>query len=189
MRSFCRLSLALTLLGMSRTNNPAVETVSLHRALDEWGEGASNAPSGEGGGAPSQPGDATWLHTSFATGFWASAGGDFSPGPSASTGVGGVGVYAWSSAQLAGDVADFLASPADDHGWVVIGNEAALAKRFDGRTNPVTGQRPQLTIDFNPPPPMIPAFGSGGTVLLVALLLGATFAAHFGAASGLSKPA
>jgi hypothetical protein len=61
------------------------EPVNLHRVLADWGEGASNANAEEGRGAPSQPGDATWLHTFYDTAFWTSPGGDFDPAISAST--------------------------------------------------------------------------------------------------------
>jgi hypothetical protein len=165
-------SATLTLF-MSRTNNPVVETVSLRRASNEWGEGASDAPMGEGGGTLALAGDATWIHTFFNTGFWLAAGGDFSPASSASAGVGAIGSYSWTSPQLVADVQDFLDQPADDHGWVVIGNEAALAKRFDSRTNPVPSQRPQLTIEFTEAPP-VPALGAEGIALLAALLLAAS---------------
>src|SRR5262249_42695113 len=52
--------------------------LEVHRVLKNWGEGASNSDGmmGGGGGAPSQPGDATWIHTFYSTSFWTTAGGD-----------------------------------------------------------------------------------------------------------------
>ena len=41
------------------------QATSLHRTLTDWGEGASDPTGPEGAGAPAQPGDATWLHTSL----------------------------------------------------------------------------------------------------------------------------
>lgn len=159
-------------LFMSRTQNMNVETVSVHRVLAEWGEGGSAAPMGEGGGASAQAEDATWLHAFFASSLWSTAGGDFNAVATASASVGGVGAYVWSSSQLTADVADFLADAAGNHGWVVIGNEAALAKRFDSVQNPSNSQRPRLVIDFDPPT-AVPALGSGTiTMLVVSLMVG-----------------
>jgi hypothetical protein len=169
------LSATLT-LNMSRSNNPAGETVSLHRVDQEWGEGTSHAGSGEGGGAPATPGDATWVHTFFPGSFWTNAGGDFVTAPSASATVTGLGFYAWSSAGLVADVQGFLDDDARNHGWILIGNESALAKRFDSRDNSTPGNRPHLTIDFTPPP-AVPVLGPAGILSLGALLLGAGFGA------------
>jgi hypothetical protein len=166
-------AVSLTLY-MSRTSNPTVETIGLHRALAEWGEGGSLAPNGEGIGTSAQLGDATWIYTFFASDSWTAAGGDFSPVASASTGVGVVGSYVWSSAQLAADVEDFLADPAGNHGWVVVGNESSLAKRFDSRAGPVVAQRPQLLIDYSPPSG-VPALGTAGIALLGVLLTSIAF--------------
>lgn len=49
-------------LNMSKTTAGA-ETLTLHRVLTDWGEGASVSSGGGGAGAPAQTGDATWLHT------------------------------------------------------------------------------------------------------------------------------
>ena len=89
------LSASLT-LNMSRTNLAAgPRTVSLHRVLADWGEGTSDPFGGEGGGAASTPGDATWIHRFFNFSFWVGSGGDFLAAPSASSVVGGVGFYTW----------------------------------------------------------------------------------------------
>src|SRR5690606_14248924 len=45
-------------------------TIGLHDVLADWGEGASVAGSGQGGGGLAQPNDATWIHTFFNTGKW-----------------------------------------------------------------------------------------------------------------------
>lgn len=155
-------------LQMSKSKSGVVRTVSLHPLLAEWGEGTSNASSGEGGGAGSASGDATWIHTMFDTSFWAAAGGGFSAVPSASTGVGGGGSYNWTSPQLAADVQLFLDGPAQNHGWAVIGNETAPAKRFNSREFGPTG--PILTIEFTPAL-SVPALPFPAGALLLALLL------------------
>ncbi|MCZ6569686.1 MAG: DNRLRE domain-containing protein [Deltaproteobacteria bacterium] len=162
------LSATLT-LNMSMTNNLAGETVSLHRVDQEWGEGTSHAPMGEGLGAPATLDDATWIHTFFSSSVWTNAGGDFTAAPSASTTVTGVSFYSWSSAALAADVQSFLDDNSGNHGWILIGNETALAKRFDSRNNS-PGVRPALEIEFEPPPENLPGLSSNGAVVLVALI-------------------
>jgi hypothetical protein len=139
-------------LHMSRTisgNTP----VSLHRVSADWGEGSSNAPGQEGGGAPAATGDATWLHTFYDTDFWTNAGGDFSAMPGASRTVGNVGFYTWGSTlDMVADVQSWLDNPASNFGWLVMGDESssATAKRFDTRENPAAANRPVLTITYNP---------------------------------------
>jgi spore coat protein A len=148
-------SAALTLY-MSRTQDGGARTVSLHRALADWGEGTSNADSNEGQGAPATPGDATWLHTFFDTAFWTAAGGDFTAAPSATLLVGTANqAYTWSSAGLAADVQAWLDQPATAYGWVVRGDETVLqsSRRFSTRHDSSGGgaRRPRLTVVFTPP--------------------------------------
>lgn len=140
---------AVTLtLNMSRTVSGTL-TVELHKLLADWGEGTSRAQGEEGTGAPATPNDATWRHRFYATVFWTTQGGDFSPTVSASQSVDGIGQYMWSSAQMVADVQSWLDSPASNFGWLVLGDESttATAKRFDTResTNP-----PVLMIDYMP---------------------------------------
>jgi hypothetical protein len=155
-------------LNMSNTSaGPTV--VELRAALAEWGEGASVAGGGEGGGAASAPGDATWIHTFYNTNFWSAAGGDYSGVTSASLTVGGLGFYTWSSAQLTADVQSWLDSPASNHGWIMLGDEtfAGSAKRFDTRENSVAANRPLLTIDYTP----VPEPSGLGLPILLALMI------------------
>ena len=125
---------------------------------------------GEGLGAPATQDDATWIHTFFSSSVWTNAGGDFTAAPSASTTVTGVSFYSWSSAALAADVQSFLDDNSGNHGWILIGNETALAKRFDSRSN-APGVRPTLEIEFETPPVVekVPGLSSAGAVLLAAL--------------------
>ncbi|MGH7492817.1 MAG: DNRLRE domain-containing protein [bacterium] len=143
------LSARLT-LNMSRTITGA-QTVTLHRALSDWGEGASDAPGEEGGGIAAATGDATWLHTFFNTQRWANAGGDFAPEASATQSVTGLGVYTWGSTpEMIADVQAWLNAPANNFGWIMVSNETTnqSAKRFDSRQNPVIGNRPVLTVTY-----------------------------------------
>jgi len=137
----------------SRSSGAAAEIVSLHRILDTWGEGTSDAPQQEGAGAPATPGDATWIHRFHDTDLWGSAGGDFDGTPSASTLVGDPGAsYSWTSTDLLADVQDWVDGSAAEYGWLVQGNESAnaTAKRFDSREQGVAELRPTLTIQYLP---------------------------------------
>ena len=154
--------------------------VSLHRLLSPWGEGASDAPQQEGGGANAQPGDATWHHTFFDEGTWIQPGGDFLGDPSATTLVGErLAFYTWGGSGLVADLQFWLESPAEDFGWFIIGDESAggTAKRFDSRESFnddfSTGLRtlPLLTVEYT----AIPEPGTAillvfGSLWLVALM-------------------
>lgn len=156
-------SVSLT-LHLAQTSSGA-QTVSLHRLLAGWGEGASSATmGGGGGGAPAAAGDATWLHTFFPGQFWTTPGGDFDPAVSASQSIVDIGFYTFTSAQLAAEVQQWLDNPAGNFGWLLRGNESTFqtTKRFDSRESTTLAFRPVLTIDFTP----VPAPGA-------ALLLGA----------------
>ena len=142
-------------MNMSMTPTGA-RTVELHKLLADWGEGTSHAPMGEGDGAPATPNDATWRHRFFDTIFWTTQGGDFSATVSASQSVGGVGQYTWSSAQMVADVQSWLDNAASNFGWLVLGDETAIAtaKRFDTRES---ASPPILTIEFVRAPRVTPS--------------------------------
>jgi hypothetical protein len=145
-------------LNMSKTI-ALPEPTSLHHVLADWGEAGSDAPGPEGTGALAQAGDATWLHRFFPSTFWTTAGGDFSPTPSATTTVGLEDLYFWSSPGMVADLQGWLDTPATNFGWLVFTYEGDFpsAKRFDTRENSLPANRPQLTIRYSPP-------GSAGSV-------------------------
>jgi len=145
------VSVTLTLF-MSRSIAGPTD-VSVHRALADWGEGSSHAAGQEGGGANAHPGDATWLHTFYDTNFWSSPGGDFQSASSATASVDSTGFYTWTGPGLVADVQFWLDNPAQDFGWVVIGDESQspTAKRFNARQHSSSIYHPELTIDFTPP--------------------------------------
>ncbi|MBY0111504.1 MAG: DNRLRE domain-containing protein [Phycisphaerales bacterium] len=124
---------------------------TIHRVTKSWGEGASVATGGQGGGGPAQSGDATWLFRFFPGSAWTNAGGDFNAGVSASLTVGGGAAFTWTSAQLAADVKDMAANPSANFGWMVRGDESLpkTAKKFSTRED-VAENRPTLTIRFFP---------------------------------------
>ncbi len=140
-------------LYMSRTNGGAYD-ISLHELTADWGEGTSNAPNGDGSGAPATTGDATWTKRFHPGTFWASNGGDFDPVVSATTSVDQIAYYTWSGPGLVADVQGWLATPANNFGWILVNaNEldTPTAKRFDSRTNPSLPARPRLRIVYDPP--------------------------------------
>ena len=143
------ISVALT-LNVSRTQS-ASQDVQLHRLLIDWGEGVSEAGGHEGGGGPAKPGDATWLHSSFDSDLWQTAGGDYSAAASASQAVQATGKYTWGSTDgMVADVQAWLDDPSANFGWVIIGNETGrqTAKRFDSKDNPEEANRPSLIVEF-----------------------------------------
>jgi len=159
-------------LSMSRTIAGA-HPATLHRLTADWGEGASDAGSPGGTGAPSAPGDATWIHRFYNTDTWATPGGDFAPIASADTSVGDFGSYVWSGQGLVDDVQAWLDQPSNNHGWVLRGDESAdtTAKRFDSREHPTPGVRPILEIDYTPsvvPPSAVPAASNWSVAFFIA---------------------
>ncbi len=130
------------------------ESIAVHNVLAEWGESTSNSNVlGGGGGAPSAPGDATWIHTFFDTSLWVSPGGDFSTASSAAEPVDTVGFYNWSTPQMAADVQAWLDDPSKNFGWILIGPENMTStKRFDTRENTTGMFRPRLTVRYKPAP-------------------------------------
>jgi hypothetical protein len=146
-------------LHVSKPNN-GTQTIDVHRATSEWGEGTSDAAtggdgSGEGSGTTATTGDATWLHTFFNTQTWTTPGGDFVAAPSASNTVGAASTYQWTGPGLLADVQQWFDTPASNFGWVITGNETTShsSKQFDTRENNIVANRPRLTIDYTAPPP------------------------------------
>jgi hypothetical protein len=141
---------AVLRLNMSKTASVS-QTVSLHRILKDWGEGASVAPGNEGGGTDATLGDATWVYRFFDTENWTTAGGDFVPTASATRTVSGLGFYSWgSTSEMVADVQAWLDDPASNFGWLLLGNESAdqTAKRFDSKEHPTAANRPVLIVGF-----------------------------------------
>ena len=143
-------------------------TVQLHRLLADWGEGTTVGIMGEGGGGKATPGSATWLQRFYLApaALWTTPGGDFVASPSASRPVGNIGTYTWRSATMTGDVAFWLANPAQNFGWEVTGNEvtSSTSKAFGSRQNATPASRPVLTIYYSIPsaagalPPVVQLF-------------------------------
>ena len=142
-------------MNMSRAPADTAEPSSCTSCLPTGAKERPTRPGEEGDGAPATPNDATWRHRFFDTIFWTTQGGDFSATVSASQSVGGVGQYTWSSAQMVADVQSWLDNPASNFGWLVLGDESAIAtaKRFDTRES---ASPPVLTIQYIPGPRVMP---------------------------------
>ena len=128
--------------------------ISLHRLLQDWGEGASSFAGGQG--APSEPGDATWIHSFFDTSSWTTAGGDFAATATATSGVDPSisNVGSWSSIPLLADVQAALDDPASYFGWILIGDESTngTTLTFGSREQLLSTDRPSLTLNYVPEP-------------------------------------
>jgi len=143
----------VTLVLHAGAGNPATPArVAVHRVLQPWSEGPT-ASSG-GSGAPAQPGDVTWVHRRYDTGYWRFAGGHFVPVESAALTVTGPGFYAWTDcARLQADVRLWLKAPKRNHGWILVGDEATpqSSKRMDSREATAAEFRPVLTVEYRLP--------------------------------------
>ena len=127
-------------------------TGTVHRVTADWGEGESDAPAEEGGGAPAADGDATWIHRFYDAETWKSQGGDFVAAPSAEAILGGFGAASFGTTEgLVADVQGWTDDPSSNFGWIIIGDESAnqTAKRFVSAQGEDPGQRPTLVIGFS----------------------------------------
>jgi hypothetical protein len=133
-------------------SNPDPREIRLHRLLADWGEGGSS--SAGGGGAPSEPGDATWVHSNYPSESWTHAGGDFLNRVSARLEVGETGSYTWQSTNhIVQDVRLWKSAPQRNFGWILIGDETTpqTAKSFASREHPDLTLRPTLEVHYRLP--------------------------------------
>ena len=130
---------------ISRENiGPAPATV--HEVLESWGEGTSNAPGQEGGGATPTTGDATWIHRFHDTQDWTDAGGTY--GPALVTQQTSSGSVSFSSAGIDALVGDWVSGTKANNGIIIIGDEGttASAKRIESREN--SSNSPELEVTY-----------------------------------------
>ncbi|MGK0154087.1 MAG: hypothetical protein ACI9SE_001038 [Neolewinella sp.] len=95
-----------------------------HRVTQAWSEGTTVAPGGQGSGGTAQNGDATWLHTDYPNSLWNTPGGDFDGQPSFSMPLTTGSSVSSPFAGLIGDVQSWLDAPANNFGWLLMGDEA-----------------------------------------------------------------
>lgn len=127
--------------------------MTLHKLTASWGEGTSNA--GQPGGAGTTPatGDATWTHRFHNTTLWGTPGGDFVSTASSTYTIGSElsdPYPVWTGSGLLQDVINWVASPASNFGWLLIGDEVQTfsAQRFSSRESTTANDRPRLTVSY-----------------------------------------
>ena len=128
---------------------------SLFKLTQDWGEGASNAGDPGGGGTAAAPGDATWDFNFFNTSTWTTPGGTYVATASATTSVDGLGSYFWSGPGLVADLNAWIATPAQNFGWLLRGDETANSvKRFFSGEDATVSNRPKLALTYGVAPPL-----------------------------------
>jgi hypothetical protein len=108
--------------------------ISLHRVLNDWGQGVSYSIGGLG--TPAELDDATWLHAFYPDFFWTTMGGDYVMDESAVIAVGPEkGSYTWESRKMIEDVESWMINPEENYGWILIGDENSpqSVMRFSSR--------------------------------------------------------
>ncbi|HEX6791870.1 MAG TPA: DNRLRE domain-containing protein [Candidatus Krumholzibacteria bacterium] len=142
------VDLRLHLSGDSGDSSP--RAVSLRRVMASWGEGASNALEEEETGAKAETNDATWTYRLYRTLVWATEGGDYDVTASAQASIASTGYYTWASSRMRSDVQGWLATPSQNYGWILIGDESVegTARRFDSRQHPTPGNQPRLRVFY-----------------------------------------
>ncbi len=127
-------------------------TFALHRVLVPWEEGGGEGPIP--GGVWGEVGEVTWGERVVGGGLWGEPGGrmgeDYSGVISATEQVTGVGVYEI-ELRLAGleDLADWVADPALNFGWVLLSQEEGVpktARRF--ATREAVSGAPRLFLEY-----------------------------------------
>lgn len=132
-------SAAVTLSIVRSASASSGTILALHRLTASWGEAGSTSSTGSG--ASPQRGDATWRHRFFPDTSWAREGGDFLPDPSAAGMESGTEVTVRGEGLLA-DVETWLATPAENHGWILRGDES-VPQSARAYINPA------LTVEFS----------------------------------------
>lgn len=126
--------------------------VAVYRLFESWGEGSADAGS-SGAGTVATPGDSTWVNRFHPASPWQTPGGSRAAQASATRLVGADNEhYTWSGAGLVADVQRWVNDPAQNHGWLLIGDESLVqnAKRFESREFGGSSA-PQLRVVYTPP--------------------------------------
>ncbi|HPF13537.1 MAG: DNRLRE domain-containing protein [Planctomycetes bacterium] len=143
-------SVTLNLTAVQLSSGGPVTMQTVHRVTQAWGEGASIASGGQGGGTTAVPGDATWLHAMSPSTFWTTAGGDFDASPSATMAINAPGSSNTSSSTMASDVQGWLDTPVANFGWLIKDTAELPASSIAFSSREGT-QGPTLTVDYTAP--------------------------------------
>jgi glucose/arabinose dehydrogenase len=127
---------------------------SLHRLTASWSEGPSNPGVPGGEGAISMAGDATWVHRVYPGSLWSVPGADYQQTPSAQEGYGLVleSLVFNSTQGLRQDVKAWTSNAANNHGWILLGNEdESFSARRVYASESTDIDVPLLTVNYSIP--------------------------------------
>ncbi|MFT6808448.1 MAG: hypothetical protein ACJA01_001673 [Saprospiraceae bacterium] len=141
------VSAKLVIIGAS--GSPQI--LSLHRALKQWGEGLSDAPGNESGGAMATSHDATWNQSKFGSIFWSSLGGDFAPIPTASALIKPSVSNEFSGPDLTADVQAWVDGSLSNYGWMIIGNETTSGSAIGLNSGDINNGIPYINVKYKLP--------------------------------------
>jgi hypothetical protein len=153
-------NVTLTLRMTKEAINGPADTVTLHRLLVDWGEGAKSSGNH---GSTATAGEANWKARKLGSANWAAPGAqsgtDFAAAASGSLNWNAPGSYTFASAAgLVADVQAWLDSPTQNQGWLLKSDQESTigaAKRVVTREGSAA-QRPQLVIGYSLPAPFEP---------------------------------
>jgi hypothetical protein len=148
------LTLTVVKVPNSLGGGPVSSTFELHRVLQSWGEGDNTGRRGTAANAN----EATWNNRFAPATPWSIAGAaaplDYAAAVSGTRAITGLGAYTFAStANMVGDVQNWLNDPANNFGWLLASQSegtAKTARRF--ATREAASGRPTLVIDFTPIP-------------------------------------
>ena len=137
---------------------PPSVSIELHKLSATWLEGSTGSGTtqigGTGQGFPANPGDATWLASSYPNTLWNNPGGDFAATASATATIGttmNAGTTWGSTALLVSDVQGWLDSPTTNDGWALVNTDETDLRTLRGfwsKESSVPALWPELTVTY-----------------------------------------
>lgn len=149
--AFSVINSAVLKMNLSNTSGSSgTKVIEVHKLLQDWGEGTSDASPQAGQGSPATTNDATWTYRYYSSISWNTPGGDFHPAVSALTTVNNPASYNWSGSGMVADVQSWVNNASPNYGWILLGQETGTksGKRFDSRENSIPANRPLLKVVF-----------------------------------------
>lgn len=129
---------------------PVTTPQNLHRVTRTWVEGTGI---GTGAGGQMIAGAATWNSSEHGSVLWTTPGGDFVGASSAVSNVGDTTnlPISWTGAGLVADVQLWHNTPAQNSGWILIGDESiAQSARGYASAEATTEDPPVLFVEYTP---------------------------------------
>ncbi|MFK7741168.1 MAG: DNRLRE domain-containing protein [Planctomycetota bacterium] len=131
------------------------QTLIIRRVTAAWTEGTADSGVNAGQGVVTAGGGATWVNRTAPGTAWTTAGGDFAA-PSGSLAISDTYTTftSGSTAGLVSDVQGWLDTPANNFGWILIGNESSTATvKWLGTRESGAADRPRLVLNITRPLP------------------------------------